>query len=117
MNLIQQPLDMIAVTQRSIERKADLRRKAQTNPFADLAPHKSKRAVEPVQRITRLLFIAHDADVDLRLAQILCACDGRHCHETDPRVFQFMENNVADFLFHKLLELFNANLCQGTPPL
>ena len=103
MNLIEQSLDVIAVVQRGIKCKADLGRKAQTNAPADLAAHEAERTVEPVQRITHLLLIPHNADVDLRFTQILRTHDRGHGHKSDAGIFEFIEDDVTDFLLDQFL--------------
>ena len=91
---------MIAVIQRGVERKADLRGKAQSDASADLASDISERTIQPCKTLLHALFIPHDADIDLRLAEILGTGDGCDGHKADARILQIMENDVADLLFH-----------------
>ena len=56
---------MRAVGKRIVERKGNLRRKAQSYAFADFSPNEAQGAFESLQGIFQSLIFSHDAHKNL----------------------------------------------------
>jgi|GEM_PF-170379 len=88
LELLEQVEHVRAVFERIVEREDELRRVAQLQPAAELAPQPAARRLQPADRILRPCLLEH-ADIDFTVAQIrrgIHARDGDH--GLHPRVLE-----------------------------
>ena len=85
---------MRAVVEGLVHDEGKLRREAQADTLADLAADEAERTLQSCPAILDLLFTAHEAHVDLGLAQIARTLDGRDRHETDARVLELTQDDL-----------------------
>ena len=78
--------------------------------MSHLTADKAQRAIQTSPAFGYLFIIAHDADKYLGAAQISGNLYLGNSHKADSWVLQLLQNNLADFLLHELLNFFYTKL-------